>query len=275
MSSPRDMSVRNGSPYGKSASKAMKDAGTKETGHRGLESACDDFANSWDYGFGQLSKLRVRGEVTLRRHLRKLLRETGSEGRPSGSHRAPTASGEAEASFTTEVPWPSLWKFAQFAYIAEQYGYRYSGPDPELRDSGPPFFVFRPLPDARERADRTRERFPGALEGGRLPGMRAWPVPVLTLPGARSEVRLLHARIAIDYYGALGRQRIRPWLIGIPAVFLLFLLVNGELHATGLRVAVGLSAALLIALAASRVFMRRRRAAHERLLERSGVRWPP
>ncbi|WP_345964015.1 hypothetical protein ABDE16_31775 [Streptomyces sp. BRB040] len=178
-------------------------------------------------------------------------------------------------SFTTEIPWPSLWKFAQFAYIAEQYGYRYSGLDAELRDSGTPFFLFRRLPDARERSAHTRKRFPHALEGGRLPGMRAWPVPVLTLPKARSEVRLLHARIAIDYYGALGRQRMRPWLIGIPVVFLLFLLVNGELHATGLRVAAGLAAALLIALAASRVFMRRRRAAHERLLERSGVRWPP
>ncbi|CAL9522335.1 hypothetical protein [Streptomyces sp. NPDC057340] len=41
----------------KSASKAMKDADTKEVGHKGLEAACDDFANSWDYGFGQLSKL--------------------------------------------------------------------------------------------------------------------------------------------------------------------------------------------------------------------------
>ncbi|MFE1016632.1 hypothetical protein ACFW4M_36000 [Streptomyces sp. NPDC058794] len=177
--------------------------------------------------------------------------------------------------FTTEVPWPSLRKFAQFAYIAEQYGYRYSGLDPELRDSGSPFFVFRRLPDAREHAARTRERFPGALGGGRLPRMRAWPVPVLTLPTARSEVRLLHARIAVDYYGALGRQPVRPWLIGVPALFLLFLLVNGELHATGLRVAVGLAAALLIALAASRGFTRCRRAAHERLLERSGVRWPP
>lgn len=41
----------------KSASKEMKRADTKELGHKGLESACDDFANSWDYGFGQLSKL--------------------------------------------------------------------------------------------------------------------------------------------------------------------------------------------------------------------------
>lgn len=213
--------------------------------------------------------------MSLRRHLGKLLRETGEDGRSSGSPRTPIASGEAEVSFTTEVPWPSLWKFAQFAYIAEQYGYRYSGLDPELRDSGTPFFVFRRLPDARERAARTREQCPGALERGRLPGMRAWPVPVLTLSQARSEVKLLHARIAMDYYDALGRQRMRPWLIGIPVVFLLFLLVNGELHGTGLRVAAGMAAALLVALAASRVFMRRRRAAHQRLLERSGVRWPP
>ncbi|KOX45225.1 hypothetical protein ADL09_23620 [Streptomyces sp. NRRL F-7442] len=41
----------------KSASKEMKHADSKQIGHTGLESACDDFADSWDYGFGQLSKL--------------------------------------------------------------------------------------------------------------------------------------------------------------------------------------------------------------------------
>ncbi|MFI7347845.1 hypothetical protein ACIBSR_16450 [Streptomyces sp. NPDC049936] len=41
----------------KSASKEMKDADMKAVGHQGLESACDDFADSWDYGFGQLSKI--------------------------------------------------------------------------------------------------------------------------------------------------------------------------------------------------------------------------
>ncbi|MFC8085404.1 hypothetical protein [Streptomyces sp. NPDC057340] len=41
----------------KSASKEMKHADSKQIGHGGLESACDDFADSWDYGFGQLSKL--------------------------------------------------------------------------------------------------------------------------------------------------------------------------------------------------------------------------
>lgn len=94
--------------------------------------------------------------MSLRRHLGKLLRATGEDGRPSGSAHAPGSSGETVASFTTEVPWPSLRKFAQFAYIAEQYGYRYSGLDPDLRDSGTPFFVFRRLPDAGERAARTR-----------------------------------------------------------------------------------------------------------------------
>ncbi|MCL7364974.1 hypothetical protein [Streptomyces ardesiacus] len=168
-----------------------------------------------------------------------------------------------------------MWKFAQFAYVAEQFGYRYSGLDPELRDSDTPFFVFRALPDARERAAVTRARFPGALAGGRLPGMRAWPVPVLTLPEARGEVRLLHARIAIDYFGALGRQRLRPWLVGIPVVLLFFLLVNGELHVRGLTVAAGVAAALFLVLAASRIFVRRRLATHQRLLGRSGVRWPP
>uniref|UniRef100_A0AAU3HVT3 Excreted virulence factor EspC, type VII ESX diderm n=1 Tax=Streptomyces sp. NBC_01393 TaxID=2903851 RepID=A0AAU3HVT3_9ACTN len=41
----------------KSASKEMKHADSSQIGHNGLESACDDFADSWDYGFGQLSKL--------------------------------------------------------------------------------------------------------------------------------------------------------------------------------------------------------------------------
>jgi hypothetical protein len=41
----------------KSASKEMKHADSSQIGHSGLESACDAFADSWDYGFGQLSKL--------------------------------------------------------------------------------------------------------------------------------------------------------------------------------------------------------------------------
>ncbi|MFI9603120.1 hypothetical protein ACIHCX_25295 [Streptomyces sp. NPDC052043] len=197
--------------------------------------------------------------MSLRRHLKRLLRETERDSRDA----VPV---DIDLSYTTEVPWPSLRKFAQFAYLAEQYGYRYDGLDPDLRESGTPFFVFRRLPDEPERAARMRERFPDATEGGRLPGMRSWPVPVLTLPEARREVRLLHARIAVDYYGAIRRQPLRPVLIGIPLVVLLALLVNGELYAAGLRVGAGTVAALLLVLGASRIFMRRRIAAYRRLL---------
>lgn len=217
------------------------------------------------------------GAVSLRRHLGRLLRAAEEDDRLDGAVPASgtAASLPSTCTYTTEVPWPSLRKFAQFAYVAEQYGYRYDGLDPDLRDSGTPFFAFRRLPDAAERTARTKELFPHALRRGRLPGMRAWPAPVLTLPEARGQVKLLHARISVDYYGALGRQRIRPWLIGLPTVFLLFLVVNGELHTAGLRVAGVLVAALLLTVTASRIFMRRRRAARRELLRRAGIHWPP
>ncbi|KFG74387.1 hypothetical protein [Streptomyces mutabilis] len=41
----------------KEASKEMSRADSSQVGHSELQSACDDFAGSWDYGFGQLSKL--------------------------------------------------------------------------------------------------------------------------------------------------------------------------------------------------------------------------
>ncbi|WP_419995862.1 hypothetical protein [Streptomyces boninensis] len=41
----------------KNASKGLARAEAGQIGHDGLRSACDDFAGSWDYGFGQLSKM--------------------------------------------------------------------------------------------------------------------------------------------------------------------------------------------------------------------------
>ncbi|OSC72279.1 hypothetical protein CJI59_09990 [Streptomyces sp. Alain-F2R5] len=41
----------------KEASKEMSRADSSQVGPSELQSACDDFAGSWDYGFGQLSKL--------------------------------------------------------------------------------------------------------------------------------------------------------------------------------------------------------------------------
>jgi hypothetical protein len=41
----------------KRASKGMSNADATQIGHGELQAACDDFAESWDYGFGQLSKI--------------------------------------------------------------------------------------------------------------------------------------------------------------------------------------------------------------------------
>ncbi|GAA2125658.1 hypothetical protein [Streptomyces synnematoformans] len=41
----------------KGASKEMLRADTAHFGHGGLQSAGDEFADSWNYGFGQLSKM--------------------------------------------------------------------------------------------------------------------------------------------------------------------------------------------------------------------------
>lgn len=41
----------------KDASREMLHADTAQVGHEGLQSACDDFAGSWNYGFGRLSKM--------------------------------------------------------------------------------------------------------------------------------------------------------------------------------------------------------------------------
>lgn len=41
----------------KTASKRLLDAEARQLGTDGLASSCEDFADSWDYGFGQLSEL--------------------------------------------------------------------------------------------------------------------------------------------------------------------------------------------------------------------------
>lgn len=41
----------------KGASKQMQGCDASAIGHYQLQSACDEFTDSWDYGFGQLSKM--------------------------------------------------------------------------------------------------------------------------------------------------------------------------------------------------------------------------
>ncbi|MFJ8186120.1 hypothetical protein [Streptomyces sp. NPDC096105] len=75
----------------KSASKELKHADARQIGHSGMESACDDFADSWNYGFGELAKLtkgvskfarKASDEFTgLDRKLAEELRKKRAEGK--------------------------------------------------------------------------------------------------------------------------------------------------------------------------------------------------
>lgn len=178
--------------------------------------------------------------------------------------------------YNTEVRFFTLRKFAQFAYLAEQYGYRYAGLDPDSGGAHTPRFDFHRLPDAPARTAHMTHHYPDAPYAGRLPGLSAWPLPRLARPKARAEVRLLHARIVIDYFGAFRTEPLRPYFIAIPAVFLIALVVNGnEPTLVSLGITVGIAAFLLVLLLASRLYMRYRRTTYQKRLERAGTPWPP
>ena len=210
----------------------------------------------------------------LRRHLKKLLNKVEQDDQSIAEFTLPGFA-EAELHYTTEIPWPSMWAFAKFAYIAEQYGYRYGGLNPDKVGTGRPFFIFRRLPDARLRAEQTHARFPKALSGGQLPGMRPWRFPVPPQPEARREVKLLHARIKVDYFSVLGRQRLKPWFIAIGVVSLALIVVNGQFNSAGALFAAGAAVTLSALLVTSRMFMRRRLMAYQRMLDQAGITWPP
>ncbi|MGW0823028.1 hypothetical protein [Streptomyces sp. NPDC002845] len=88
----REMSrkLETGGGHMKSASKKMSAADATQIGHSELQTACDDFADSWDYGFGQLSKM-TKGVSKFAKHaadtfdeldqkLRDELRKAGEKG---------------------------------------------------------------------------------------------------------------------------------------------------------------------------------------------------
>ncbi|MBZ6174238.1 hypothetical protein KVH24_15565 [Streptomyces olivaceus] len=112
-------------------------------------------------------------------------------------------------------------RFAAFAYVAEQYGYRYEGLSPVSPRSSPnPYFTFRRLPDAADRAARTAQQHPTAPQGGRLPGMRHGGNRLRPLPEVRREVDLLRARITVDYARTHGRRGLTALLIMLPAMLI-------------------------------------------------------
>ncbi|WBB58619.1 hypothetical protein O7599_23705 [Streptomyces sp. WMMC500] len=180
------------------------------------------------------------------------------------------AGAQGAATYTTINPWNSRRTFAAFAYVAEQYGYGYAGLSPAHSPArAHPVFVFRRLPDAADRARRTRARYPDAPLGGPLPGLAPGRRPV-PLPTARREVELLHARIMVDLYGTSSRRRLRMLAAAVPLGVLLALAANGALRPVPLAVAGGVAVGWWLYLWLAAVLMRRRRRGYARMLERAG-----
>jgi hypothetical protein len=164
-------------------------------------------------------------------------------------------------------------KFAAFAYVAEQYGYPYDGlSEISPKGSPNPYFAFRRTPDAAERATRTAEQHPTALQGGPLPGMRPGGSRLRPLPEARRDVDLLHARIMVDY-SRTHRRRGLVALVILPLAMLIPLSQTGfTLTALLVCAAIWLFFAALWALG---LFLARRRLTkYGRILTAAGIDWP-
>ncbi|MFJ6070001.1 hypothetical protein ACIQFU_04025 [Streptomyces sp. NPDC093065] len=59
--------LETGGGHMKGASKKMATTDATQIGHGDLQKACDDFSDSWDYGFGQLSKM-TKGVSKFAKH---------------------------------------------------------------------------------------------------------------------------------------------------------------------------------------------------------------
>ncbi|AUH42431.1 hypothetical protein [Streptomyces sp. CMB-StM0423] len=189
--------------------------------------------------------------------------------------RALLKAGEQGAeTYATVNPWSSRYTFAVFAYLAEQYGYRYAGLSARHSVSrAHPVFAFSRLPDAVERATRTRARYPDGPLGGPLPGLTGGRRPV-PLPEARREVEMLHARIMVDLYGTSRRGRIRMLAVAVPVGVFAATAVNSGLRPAPLAVAGGIAVVWWLYLWLASAVMRRGRLKYSSMLEQAGVEWP-
>ncbi|MFD4985920.1 hypothetical protein [Streptomyces sp. NPDC058374] len=181
-------------------------------------------------------------------------------------------SGGAERHDARNLQW-SWRRFATFAYVAEQYGYRYDGLSPDSpRGSPNPYFAFRRTPDAVERATRSAVRFPHALRGGQLPGMRVGGCRLRPLPEARREVELLHARIMVDH-SASHRRRGVVQLLVLPLVMLIPLSQTG-FTVTALLVCGTVWLFFLVLWGLGLLLARRRHAKYRQVLRGAGLLGP-
>ncbi|MBZ6289861.1 hypothetical protein ACWF8U_03090 [Streptomyces olivaceus] len=165
-------------------------------------------------------------------------------------------------------------KFAAFAYVAEQYGYRYDGLSPLSPKGSPnPYFAFRRLPDAPERAAWSAQHYPAAPEGGPLPGMRPGGSRLRPLPEVQHDVDLLHARIMVDYSRTHRRRGLTALLVILVAM--LIPLSQTGFSAQSLLVCGAVWLFFAALWLAGLVIARRRQAKYSRALRDSGDDWPP
>ncbi|MFW6689735.1 hypothetical protein [Streptomyces sp. MAR4 CNX-425] len=178
-------------------------------------------------------------------------------------------------------PWVRPRRLAAFVYVAEQYGYRYDGIASHPTASAPTL-LFRRLPDAAERADRTARRHPDAPRGGPLPGMRPGRRRLVPLPEVRPEVELLFAPFLLDSTEeSYARKRRRHVLITV-VLWMVLVAVTGAFSTDSLSVYLelvlvvdGVLAALLVTvLPLSRAATRRTRRRADRVLARAGAARP-
>ncbi|MFE4409924.1 hypothetical protein [Streptomyces sp. NPDC056821] len=164
---------------------------------------------------------------------------------------------------------------AAYAYVAEQYGYRYMGLAFHSSSGRSfPIFGFRRLPDAEERAERTQAQYPSPLPNGPFPGMLQGGDGLTPHPEVRPEVDLLHARIQVDLLGGIGKKRLWRQTLAFPLGLFLALLIRGVTPTSAL-VAGCLSAAYVLYLCVMRIAMRRKLARYQGMLQAAGIDWPP
>lgn len=194
--------------------------------------------------------------MDVKRMLNGLL-EAGSQGRAEYSVRPYTSSTKT---------------FAAFAYVAEQFGYRYVGHTPGTGATNNPYYSFQRMPDAHERAAATVANHPDVLHGGALPGMRPGG-GLRPLPSVQQEVELLHSQMILDACGRYNGRVLGNLILVLvaAAVFLGFMgyTVDRVLVVGGIWCA--LFAIYLIGLGVTR----RKRAKHLARLAQAGVEWPP
>lgn len=181
------------------------------------------------------------------------------------------AGSQGDSEFNVRPHFLTKKRFAAFAYVAEQYGYLYSGITPGTGATNNPYYSFRRAPDAYERASTTAARHPGMGNGGPLPGMRPGQ-GLRPLPEARAEVDLLHSRMVVD---ASSRYNVRVLsnILILLVVVIIGLAVQG-FPSQGVLIGGGIWLGFLAVYLLGLAITRRRRAAHTGRLARAGITWP-